>query len=571
MTDYWCSNRRVEDVGYNPRMPQDPFRTVVRYHDGTKHHPHRYARSLGYLDWENQPDPFRRFDGAPLIRLPIPPAEDSPFYDDLFVPGVIRPRPLNAESISRFFYLSLALSAWKQAGSSRWSLRCNPSSGNLHPTESYGILPVIGGVSDSPAVCHYAPLEHGLEIRCRLSTEAFSTLTHGFPGDCWFVGLSSVHWREAWKYGERAFRYCNHDVGHALAALRFAAAALGWRLIVLDNLADAEVSRVLGLDRSEDFTAAELEHPDLVAAVFPAHATGTVPLEFSETAIQSVAAGSWIGQANRLSAEHVDWEIIDAVADATAKPRTTNPPTVIQQSTAPAATSRPDRPVSASHIIRSRRSALAFDGRTSLSASVFFHMLERVMPDRRRAPWDALSWTPRIHLFLFVHLLDGLPPGIYAIVRDPGRFEEFKRAGKHEFAWETPADCPDGLPLFLLMRADCRRAAAQLSLGQDIAGLSAFSLGMIADFERPLDAHGAWYYRRLYWEAGMIGQVLYLEAEAAGLRATGIGAYFDDRVHDVLGFTGHRFQSLYHFTVGGPVEDPRITSAPAYPSITRFE
>jgi hypothetical protein len=87
---------------------------------------------------------------------------------------------------------------------------------------------------------------------------------------------------------------------------------------------------------------------------------------------------------------------------------------------------------------------------------------------------------------------------------------------------------------------------------------------MIADFEAALAEYGPWFYPRLFWEAGLIGQVLYLEAEAAGIRATGIGAYFDDLVHEVLGVTGHAFQSMYHFTAGGPVDDTRLTTAPAY-------
>jgi hypothetical protein len=55
-----------------------------------------------------------------------------------------------------------------------------------------------------------------------------------------------------------------------------------------------------------------------------------------------------------------------------------------------------------------------------------------------------------------------------------------------------------------------------------------------------------------------------LEAEAAGARATGIGCFFDDPVHDVLGLQGHAFQSLYHFTVGIPVDDGRLTTEPGY-------
>jgi hypothetical protein len=63
----------------------------------------------------------------------------------------------------------------------------------------------------------------------------------------------------------------------------------------------------------------------------------------------------------------------------------------------------------------------------------------------------------------------------------------------------------------------------------------------------------------------MIGQVLYLEAGAAGVRGTGIGCFFDDPVHDLLGLETGQFQSLYHFTVGHPVEDTRLTTLPAYP------
>jgi hypothetical protein len=62
----------------------------------------------------------------------------------------------------------------------------------------------------------------------------------------------------------------------------------------------------------------------------------------------------------------------------------------------------------------------------------------------------------------------------------------------------------------------------------------------------------------------MIGQVLYLEAEAAGLRGTGIGCFFDDEMHHLLGLRGPDWQSLYHFTVGGHVDDPRLTTLPPY-------
>ncbi len=87
---------------------------------------------------------------------------------------------------------------------------------------------------------------------------------------------------------------------------------------------------------------------------------------------------------------------------------------------------------------------------------------------------------------------------------------------------------------------------------------------MVADFATPIAADPA-AYRELFREAGAIGQVLYLEAEACGMRGTGIGCFFDDPFHEVLGLVGETFQTLYHFTVGSPMEDARLETSPAYP------
>lgn len=225
---------------------------------------------------------------------------------------------------------------------------------------------------------------------------------------------------------------------------------------------------------------------------------------------------------------------------------------------------------SAGQIIHQRRSLQACDGRTSIPAERFYRMLGRVMPRtelpvaRRPVPWDAIPWDPAIHFGLFVHRVDGIEPGLYALARDPGKAAKLKECMHAHFDWGTPPGCPGGLPLYELERGDARELAAQVSCGQEIAGDGAFSLGMIAEYQASLGAHGPSFYRRLFWEAGAIGQVLYLEAEAAGVRSTGIGCFFDDPVHDVFGLKGLAFQSVYHFTVGGAVDDPRLTTLPAY-------
>ena len=226
--------------------------------------------------------------------------------------------------------------------------------------------------------------------------------------------------------------------------------------------------------------------------------------------------------------------------------------------------------ISAGQIIRQRRSLLACDGKTSIPAQRFYRMLGRVMPRAERPlperpmPWDAIPWAPAIHLGLFVHRVEGVEPGLYALARDPAKVQKLKRAMHAHFLWQAPPGCPAELPLFLLERGDARALATQVSCRQDIAGEGAFSLGMLADYQAALVENGPWFYRRLFREAGLVGQVLYLEAEAAGVRSTGIGCFFDDPVHEVFGLRGLELQSLYHFTVGGAVDDPRLTTLPPY-------
>ena len=193
----------------------------------------------------------------------------------------------------------------------------------------------------------------------------------------------------------------------------------------------------------------------------------------------------------------------------------------------------------------------------------FVRILTRCLPGPN-PPFDSLPWSPTVHLALFVHRVDDLAPGLYLLVREPTAAARLQEAMRDDFTWERPNEVPEELPLFRLALGDCQEIAEKLSCGQAIAGASFFSLGMIADFAGPIGEYGAWFWRRLFWEAGMVGQVLYLEAEAEGAGGTGIGCYFDDPVHELLGLTDHEFQSLYHFTVGVPVEDTRLTTLPAY-------
>ncbi len=132
--------------------------------------------------------------------------------------------------LSRFLWHSMAVSAWKKVPGSgaRYSLRVNPSSGNLHPTETYVALRAFAGIEDG--LYHYRADRHALELRSRGAWTQQLARALEIP---WaaesplIVGLTSIFWREAWKYGERAYRYCCHDLGHAMMSALLAARAIG--------------------------------------------------------------------------------------------------------------------------------------------------------------------------------------------------------------------------------------------------------------------------------------------------------------------------------------------------------
>lgn len=542
--------------------PDDPLAVTLAYHEETKHHDRRYARSLGYLDWASQPDPFRRYEGCALTRLPRGVPQPPVAFDRLYDAAGIAPRPLTLDALADFLRQALAVSAWKRFQAARWALRVNPSSGNLHPTEGYLVLPEVPELG-ARGVFHYRPDVHALERRASIDASAWQEALGRVAPGCFMVGLTSIVWREAWKYGERAFRYCQHDVGHALAAWSLSASLQGWRLVMQASWSRAAIATLLGLDRSAEFVAQEHEEPELVALVGPAafaRAADAVP-PFTAEAGATWRRAAFTGRAERLSRDHHPWPILDGVAEATAMPVDVTPDSFARDT---ATLGDLAAACDARAIVQQRRSAVSMDGVGTLPLPAFGRMLHRTLP-AAHAPWTALPWRPHVDLFLFVHRVDDLAPGLYCLERCGRGVEALAARTREEFAWERPAGVDPSLPLYLLAEGDHRALSKHVSCHQDIAADGFFSLGMVAHFEPALRARGAWFYRNLFWETGVIGQVLYLEAEAAGARSTGIGCFFDDAVHHVLGVADRDLQCLYHFTVGMPVEDTRLTTEPGYP------
>jgi SagB-type dehydrogenase family enzyme len=527
---------------------------IHQYHEQTKHRPDRYARSLGYMEWSSQPCPFRSYEGGERIELDYRLRAGGALYDEVMAGVHCPPEAVDLASLSSLLRDSLALSAWKRMAGNTWTLRVVPSSGNLHPTEAYLLLPPLAGAVEVPALYHYAPYPHTLERRRDLDAAAWQAFTDSMPPGSFLIGLTSIFWRESWKYGERAFRYCQHDLGHVIAALDCAARLLGWHVRLQSDCPQALLDRLLAVD---DQSGPEAESGACLLAVVPIdgiEAEKDPPL----AALEDLAQGLTSGVANRLSPYHHHWPLIDQVATAskdscrrTACPKTLRRGAAIDLEAL--------RSCSARQIIHQRRSAVAFDPEASLSREQAQQIWRRLLPSATAFWSELLPWPACVSLLIQVHRVEGLAPGTYLLLRDPGHASSLRQL-LPACAWEA-CDVPG---LIRLRAGDERGEARDIACEQGLAADSCFTVAMLADFESMLSEDTCQAYAQMYWECGALGQICYLEAEAAGARGCGIGCYLDDALIESLGGLPGTWQDLYHFAIGIPVEDSRLRTADPY-------
>jgi len=521
---------RILEDSQSGEVNEDTER-LFAYHQATKHTYHSVRSSAHYLDWKNQPNPFRTYEGAPVT--PLPPAPGFPDIGAFAAMDALDTKTwlanennsedreaalqLDTLRLSRLLWYSMAVSSWKKVPStgSRYSLRVNPSSGNLHPTETYLALRGFTGVDDG--LYHYRADLHALELRSSGGWTQYLAQELRIP---WaeesplIVGLTSIFWREAWKYRDRAYRYCCHDLGHAMMSVLLAARALGLSGGAIAHFADLRLTRTLGLGGSDEAPMAFL--------VFPSTGSGArnvIPPK--ET---------FAGVPNELSSEEVPYKLLLGMHRSTllsdaARPLqnipTANEVEISEGHARLHAVARDiGRESSLGTITRRRRSALDFDARTTpMERSEMEQILDFATRDWQ-ADWrgnfggDEMAGragTDFVTLYLYVHRVRDCEPGVYRWDRSTRKLEQ-------------------------LHRGNVERVAAYLSLEQTLAGNSCFAISMVADLAAAARKFGNRGYRYVHFEAGAIGQRLYLGAEALGWNATGIGAFYDDDVHRYLGF-----------------------------------
>jgi SagB-type dehydrogenase family enzyme len=507
------SNAASASVSGNARLSTMTWR---EYHESTKHSVESLRRTPHALDWANMPDPFRHYEGVPVLDLPTDiPIPETPALEMLHGVAGSTPAGDGPTFLSQLLFYSAAISASKRVPSTgyRYALRVNPSSGNLHPTELHFLT---RGLKEWPdGLYHYRPSAHMAEQRAQGGLEMKLA---GSSAPIVFV-LTSVAWREAWKYRDRAYRYCLLDMGHAWQALALAARAIGCDSFAVGHFPDDEIAQLCRLN--------EDEWPLLIVEL----RGSSIPVREPD-ACETVWHG---GYANQLSQERIAYTLIDGINGATKLSKRACHG-ISPAEPAPTGSGEIKLPPPASskrafgEVARMRRSALDFLGGMQSMSLTQLSAILAATTQPFSADFDRARF---IQLYLYAHRVDGLRPGVY-------RF------------W------PERAELEQIRSGDQRVAAAGLSLGQQLAGNACVALSMIGDLERAARAHGDRGYRYVHFEAGAVGHRLYLAAEALGLGATGIGAFYDEEVHRYLNLASEQGQVVYHFAIGYPVLDPRL-------------
>jgi SagB-type dehydrogenase family enzyme len=498
------------------RLPHDSSDMTWReYHELTKHTVETLRRTQHYLDWANMPNPFRHYDGVPIFDLPAdPPPPQTSALEVLDGKIGNTSAPDGAKFLSQLMFYSASISASKRVPSTgyTYALRVNPSSGNLHPTEFHFCTQ---GLVDWPeGLYHYRPSSHVAEQRA-MGDFGGKLVEGSVP--LVFV-LTSIAWREAWKYQNRAYRYCLHDVGHAWQALTLAARSIGCESFALGQFLDDRIAETCLLSPDE--------WPMLIVGI----RGPSIPITMRGS-VETITFG---GQPNRLSDKQAAFPVIERIHAVTKHSVESGSSAVGQPTESGRGEIRLASHLSTSpsfgEVVRSRRSALDFRGGEE---SISLLQLATLLSSTKGPLFADFARSRFVHLYLYVHRVEGLSPGVYRYWPEHAELEKIKEG-------------------------DQRLKAAALSLGQDLAGNACLAFSMIGDFENAAHIYGDRGYRYVHFEAGAIGQRMYVASEALGLRATGIGAFFDEEVNRYLSLSPELGQVVYHFAIGYPVRDPRL-------------
>jgi SagB-type dehydrogenase family enzyme len=478
----------------------EPGAVARAFHQATKHSFASIRRRGHFLDWDNQPHPFKVYEGLPGASLPAESAAAAGEADLRALARMLR-------------YGAGILRTRKLADGQDVRFRTYASAGALYPVELYVVSGDLAGMT--AGVFHFDPAAASLTrlregdhrpwlVRAAAGEPAVATAPVALV-------LTGIPWRTGWKYTERGYRHLYWDAGMILANLLALAQASALPARVILGFVDAELELLLGLDGVKEFPLCVMA----LGTGAPATADAAAPEPLSVQALP-------------LSPREMVFEAITQANDAG---RLATPAEVeawrdagLPSGSGPAVDELPD-PIDT--VIARRGSARFFD-RSAMPAEVMSSVMDRAA---QGVPTDYASEGSRLTKpYLIVNAVDDLARGAYAYRN--GDFRPIKLG-------------------------DFRRMAGYLCLEQRLAADAAAAIFLLSDLERILGALGDRGYRAAQLEAGIVGGKLYLGAYAHRFGASGL-TFYDDDVTEFFSPDAEGKSCMLVVAVGG---SPRLARA----------
>ena len=476
-----------------------------KYHEATKHSYTSIRTNAHYMDWSNQPLPFKIYPTLEPMRLPSEMRQSgvaalSAIAESVSAQTNVSP---DLESVAQLLYLSAGITRRRKYSGGEIYFRAAACTGALYEVELYLVCGELGGLE--AGVYHFGPAEFGLrKLRAGDYRGALVAATGGEAAIAHApltLICTCTYWRNAWKYQARTYRHFGWDNGTLLANLLAVATALGLPAQVVCGFVDEQVNRLIDVDthREVAFSLVALGH----AAAFPPPS----PAEISPLQLETVA----------LSQREVDYPLMREMHAASAlnskeeveawrgHTSVTDLPLPAGQIISLKPLSEAEMPRDSIEQVIQRRGSTRKFARSPITLAQLSTMLDRAT---RGVPADFLDppGAQLNDLYLIVHAVEGLASGAYVFHRNRGA-------------------------LACLNQGDFRADAGYLGLQQELPADAAADIFFLADLRPILQRFGNRGYRAVQLEAGILGGKLYLAAYAQHLGATGLTFFDDDVTH----------------------------------------
>ena len=473
------------------------IQSAKQYHEHTSYE--RNKLSGHYLDWSNQPNPYKEYNGLDRVELPKAVQGAQAPLDAVLQanPGPVDPQKITLPVLSRLFFLAAGLTTRSRMPGGEFFHRSVPSAGGLYPSELYAVVQKNPDIEDG--VYHYSVARHALT---RLRDAGFNR----DDDHCLVFFITAIFFRSSWKYRDRSYRYHLLDSGHLAESLSLAVQSQSLPVTADYDFADDAVNRLLGIDADREVCLAK-------ATVF-----GDVVPAADLPPVQP--------EASRAAARETDYPLLNEIHALTSAAASEPPPSPdlpagdAASHALDGSSARPERGFTDTVLLRRSQRNFVPRGmdREKLSA------LTQFLCAPTASPYDDV-----LSVGFLTSDASGVEPGLYWLDR---KEKAWTRSREGRFIPQMTRICLD----------------------QEWLANAACHIFFTADLDA-LDAScGPRGYRYAMLTAGRLGHRVYLGATALDLACCGIGAFYDPEAADLLGLAGGG--RMLYLLAAGPSKSP---------------